>query len=160
MVLVSNPRQLFHKQYGRGIGHYYKDMYGQSIFLNSLKNLGRILLRGSKSLYKIVKPKAVTFAKDTFNEFKPKIQKVATEASSKWINNLINQPSKIKESSREAVNDFIKNTKQAVNETLPSIKERSEKSIHEIINGGSMKRGKPKQLSRSSKSILRSLIKM
>jgi|SRR5882757_2439821 len=157
MVLISNSRQFFRKQYGRGIGHYYTDIYGNGVFLNSMKNLGKLFFRGSKLLYNKVKPKAITFAKETLEQIKPKIQKVVSDASTKIISDVINKPSNIKESSKDMVKDVIKNTKTIVDETIPSIKERGKKSFHELINGGSIKR--KQALSSKSKSILNTLLK-
>ena len=157
MVLLSNPKQCFRKQYVRGVGRYYSDIYGGGIFLNSLKSLGKYFFKSGKSLYNLVKPKAISFVKDSITDIKPKVQKVVTDASAKLIDNLINKPTQIKESSKEMIDNIKTEMKDIVNETLPSIKERGKKSFHELINGGGLKLNKRK-LSKKNQMLLKEMI--
>jgi len=127
-------------------------MYGNGFIKDSLKSLGRLLLKSGKSFYFKAKPKMITFAKDTFKEIKPKIQKSVTEAATKFIDNALNKPKDITEAPKKILSEL----KDDVKTNLPIIKENAQKTYFQLVNGEGLKT----RLNKRSKNYLNQLIKM
>jgi len=126
-----------------------------------LKTLGKYLLKGGKSFYKYVKPKAITFAKESFQEIKPKVQKVIKDASAKLIDDVLTKPMQIKQSGKEILDNLKSEMKLVVDESVPSIVEKAKKSFHEQLNGGGSKLNKKKskmKLSKKNQKLLNEII--
>ena len=154
-MLLSSPRQLFVRQYGRGVGKYYTTIYGggrRNFFTNTLKTLGRLALAGTRKLYRIAKPKALSFAKEAISELKPKVQQSLADASVKAIDNLLNKPSALKQTAKESIHDI----KEAISSSVPQITESATKTLHEILHGTGTKRKHP---SKDSRRVLSKLLR-
>lgn len=158
-MLLTNKRQFFSRQYGKGIGNYYSDIYGSGVFLNSLKNLGKYFFRHGKSFYQLAKPKVAAIAKETFEDLKPKIQESLNNFAVKQIDNVLNKPDK-KVEIKNTIKEFGDNLRENVVEVLPKVKEKTKKSLHELMNGGGMRvlKQKPFQLNKRSKNIIQRLL--
>lgn len=154
MVLITRPRQFF---VGAGIrSGYYTTITGNGIFKDSMRNLGKIFLTGGKKIFRYLKPKAVTFLKDTVSDLKPKMQKFATDKTTEFINKMIDNPKNIKDNSTQIINEF----KNKLIDEIPAIKDNVKKTFHEIVHGTGLKnkRNCATVLSRENKELLKRML--
>src|SRR5260221_10431861 len=98
-MIVTKHRQMYYKQKGSGIGFVNKQIYGNGIFTDTMKMLGKKLWVAGKTLFKNqILPNLKVAAKHGLKsdrqliEYnKKEIEKVISDQSKNLLKNLLNK---------------------------------------------------------------------
>ena len=125
---------MYYKQKGLGIGFFNKEIYGNGIFTDTMKMLGKKLWIAGKTLFKnqilpnlkVAAKHGLKSGKELIEENKKEIGKVISDQSKNLIKNLLSKSGKTKQ--------VISDTKDELINIIDKNKETVQQNSQEILN--------------------------
>jgi gas vesicle protein len=133
-MIVTKHRQMYYKQKGLGIGFVNKEIYGNGIFKDTMKMLGKKLWIAGKTLFKnqilpnlkVASKYGLKSGKELIEDNKKEIGKVISDQSKNLIKNLLSKTGNTKQ--------VISDTKDELINIIDKNKETVQQNSQEILN--------------------------
>ncbi len=125
MVIITNHKQLYNPHYLKGRGFVQKEIYGNGIALDTIKMLGRKLLKfGKFTLRNHIFPKG----KELISKNKEILTNILSQQSKNILSNILD---KVKR--KEGLNQIKEESKNILNKNKQMISERSREILNDLL---------------------------
>lgn len=141
-MIITKPKQMLIKQKGSGIGPITKSMYGEGLFTDTMKMLGKKLWVAGKTLFKnqilpnlkIAAKHGLKSGKQLIEDNKKEIGKVISEQSKNLLKNLIDRSSP-----KETISDTKSKLLNITSKNKENISQLSQEMLDKLMHGEGLK---------------------
>jgi gas vesicle protein len=142
-MIVTKHRQMYYKQKGSGIGLVNKEIYGNGIFTDTLKMLGKKLWIAGKTLFKnqilpnlkVAAKHGLKSGKKLIDDNKKEIGKVISEQSKNLVKNLLSKSGNAK----QVISDTKNELRNIIDKNKETIQENSQEILNKLLYGEGLK---------------------
>ncbi len=134
---------MYYKQKGSGIGLVNKEIYGNGIFTDTLKMLGKKLWIAGKTLFKnqilpnlkVAAKHGLKSGKKLIDDNKKEIGKVISEQSKNLVKNLLSKSGNAK----QVISDTKNELRNIIDKNKETIQENSQEILNKLLYGEGLK---------------------
>jgi gas vesicle protein len=134
---------MYYKQKGLGIGFVNKEIYGNGIFTDTMKMLGKKLFIAGKTLFKnqilpnfkVAAKHGLKSGKKLIDDNKNEIGKVISDQSKNLLKNLLSKSGNAKQVISDTKNDL----RNIIDKNKETIQENSQEILNKLLYGEGLK---------------------
>ena len=142
-MIFSKRRQLYYKQKGSGIGFVNKEIYGNGIFTDTMKMLGKKLWVSGKTLFKnqilpnlkVAAKHGLKSSKQLIEDNKKEIGKVISDQSKNLLKNLLSKSGNTKQVISDTKNEF----RNIIDKNKETVQQNSQEILNKLLYGEGLK---------------------
>src|SRR5437660_1196506 len=142
-MIITKQKQIFYKQKGSGIGYINKEIYGNGIFTDTMRMLGRKLWLAGKALFKnrilpnikVVAKHGLETGKQLIHDNKKEISKVISDQSRNLLKNLLDKSGNVK----QVMSDTKEDLSNIYDRNKETIQQKSREALNKLIYGEGLK---------------------
>jgi gas vesicle protein len=142
-MIVTKHRQMYYKQKGSGIGFVNKEIYGNGIFTDTMKMLGKKLFIAGKTLFKnqilpnlkVAAKHGLKSGKKLIDDNKNEIGNVISDQSKNLLKNLLSKSGNAK----KVISDTKNELRNIVDKNKETIQENSQEILNKLLYGEGLK---------------------
>ncbi len=142
-MIVTKHRQMYYKQKGSGIGLVNKEIYGNGIFTDTMKMLGKKLFIAGKTLFKnqilpnlkVAAKHGLKSGKKLIDDNKKEIGNVISDQSKNLLKNLLSKSGNAK----KVISDTKNELRNIIDKNKETIQENSQEILNKLLYGEGLK---------------------
>jgi len=142
-MIVTKHRQMYYKQKGLGIGFFNKEIYGNGIFTDTMKMLGKKLWIAGKTLFKnqilpnlkVAAKHGLKSGKKLIDDNKKEIGNVISDQSKNLLKNLLSKSGNAK----QVISDTKNELRNIIDKNKETIQENSQEILNKLLYGEGLK---------------------